>query len=73
MEPQFFVNLIIAIAGFGGGWIINSMSKAITRLEDKLADCPLIYVAKEDYRTDIQDIKSMLGKIFDRLDNKVDK
>ena len=73
MEPQFFVNILIAIAGFGGGWIINSISKSVTRLEDKIADFPHIYVGKEDYRSDIQDIKSMLGKIFDRLENKADK
>jgi hypothetical protein len=30
-------------------------------------------VAKDDYKTDIGDIKMMLGKIFDRLDQKADK
>jgi hypothetical protein len=34
---------------------------------------PLTYVAKDDYRRDIDDIKEMLGKIFDKLDAKVDK
>ena len=28
---------------------------------------------KDDYRIDIADIKGMLGRIFDRLDGKVDK
>ena len=36
-------------------------------------DIPRTYVAREDYRADIREIKDMLGKIFDRLDGKVDK
>ena len=34
---------------------------------------PHMYVGREDYRADMRDIKDMLGKIFDKLDNKVDK
>ena len=34
---------------------------------------PMMYVNREDYREDIHDIKGMLGKIFDRLDDKVSK
>jgi hypothetical protein len=33
----------------------------------------MIYVNRDDYRSDIQDIKGMLGKIFDRLDQKADR
>ena len=36
-------------------------------------DLPRTYVLKEDYRRDIYEIKDMLGKIFDKLDSKVDK
>jgi hypothetical protein len=31
------------------------------------------YVSKDDYKTDIQDLKEMLKAIFDRLDRKADK
>jgi hypothetical protein len=31
------------------------------------------YVSKDDYRADIQDIKSMVKAIFDRLERKADK
>ena len=30
-------------------------------------------VTRDDYRSDLKEIKEMLGKIFDRLDNKADK
>ncbi len=32
-----------------------------------------MYVTRDDYRSDITEIKQMLGKIFDKLDTKVDK
>jgi hypothetical protein len=34
---------------------------------------PHTYVSKDDYRHDIDEIKAMLGKIFDKLESKVDR
>ena len=73
MEPQFLINVGFAAAGFFGGWLINSMTRSITRLEDKMSDLPLLYVNKDDYKSDINDMKQMLSKIFDKLDGKADK
>ena len=73
METQFLINVGFAIAGCLGGWILNNISRAIVRLEDKVADLPHIYVQKDDYRRDIDDIKGMLKQIFNKLDAKADK
>ena len=73
METQTIINIAIALSGGFGGWILNSLSRSIIKIEDRLADMPLLYVTKDDYTTDIAEIKGMLGRIFDRLDNKVDK
>ena len=73
MEPQFVINVLFAIAGAFGGWILNSISRSIIKIEDRIADMPLQYVTKDDYKADIAEIKGMLGRIFDRLDQKVDK
>lgn len=73
MEPQFLINVGFTVAGFFGGWILNNISKAIVRLEDKMSDLPHVYVQKDDYRRDIDDVKGMLKQIFDKLDNKADK
>lgn len=73
MDAQFIIEAILVIAGFFGGWVINSLSKSIIRIEDRLSDMPHIYVSKDDYKHDIDEIKGMLSKIFDRLDGKVDK
>ena len=73
MEPQFLINILFAAAGAAFGWILNSISRSIIRIEDRMAEMPMMYVNRDDYRADIQDIKGMLGKIFDRLDQKADR
>ena len=73
MEPQFLINILFAAAGAAFGWILNSISRSIVRIEDRISEMPMIYVNRDDYRTDISDIKNMLGKIFDRLEKKADR
>jgi hypothetical protein len=73
MDQQTLINVAFGVAGAFGGWILNSLSRSILRIEDRMAEMPLQYVTRDDYRVDIADIKGMLSRIFDKLDNKVDK
>ena len=73
MDAQFIFNSVVGIAAFLGGWVLNNITKAIERLDKDVREMPRAYVSKDDYRRDIDDIKEMLGKIFDKLDAKVDK
>jgi len=73
MDTQTLINLAFGALGALGGWVLNSLSRSILRIEDRLLELPMQYVTKEDYRMDISEIKEMLNKIFDKLDNKVDK
>ena len=73
MDTQTIINVAMGLAGFFGGWVVNSLSKSIIRIEDRISEMPLLYVTKDDYKRDIDEIKSMLTRIFDRLDDKVDK
>ena len=73
METQQLVNIALGLAAFFGGWVLNSLTKAIERLDDDVRALPANYVSKDDYRLDINEIKDMLGKIFDKLDTKADK
>jgi hypothetical protein len=73
VEPQFLINILFAAAGAAFGWILNSISRSIVRIEDRIAEMPIMYVNRDDYRSDIHEIKGMLGKIFDRLDQKADR
>ena len=73
MEPQFLINILFATAGAAFGWILNIISRSIVRIEDRISEMPMVYVNRDDYRSDITEIKAMLGKIFDRLEQKADR
>jgi len=73
MDTQQIINVALGLVAFLGGWVLNNITKAIERLDTDVRAMPMTYMAKDDYRRDIDDIKEMLGKIFDKLDAKVDK
>jgi hypothetical protein len=73
MDNQQLFNLVISVAGFLAIYVINNLTRQIQRLEDKVNELPHTYVAKDDYRSDISEIKSILKQIFDKLDGKADK
>ena len=58
-------------------WLAMEMWSAVKELKSDLGklreDLPRTYVLKEDYRRDIYEIKEMLTRIFDKLDDKADK
>lgn len=73
MENQQIINVALGLIAFLGGWVLNNITKAIERLDTDVRAMPTNYITKDDYRHDIYEVKEMLGKIFDKLDNKVDK
>tara|TARA_R110000868_G_scaffold171552_3_gene407240 strand:+ start:1528 stop:1755 length:228 start_codon:yes stop_codon:yes gene_type:complete len=73
MDSQMMFNVGITLIGFLGGWTLNRIYQAIDRLDKDVRDMPHVYVSKDDYKSDLSDIKSMLNKIFDKLDTKADK
>jgi len=73
MDNQQVFNLIIAVAGFLAAFIFNTITTKLQKIEDKLNEMPRTYVSKDDYRSDIAEIKSILKQIFDKLDSKQDK
>lgn len=73
MDPQLLINIGFGAAGAFGMWILNRLNRSVEKIEDNVKDMPLRYVTKDDYKADITEIKGMLGKIFDRLETKVDK
>ena len=77
MENQHLINGLIG-GGFAIlGWFARELWGAVKELRADLAalreDLPKEYVAKDDYREDIKEIKLLLAKIFEKLDAKVDK
>lgn len=73
MDTQTLFNIAVTLAGFLGGWILNNIWSSIRILDKDVRQMPHVYVTKEDYKSDISEIKTMLGRIFDKLDEKADK
>ena len=77
METQNLINLSLAGAASVLGWFARELWSAVKELKADLTtlreDLPRQYVIRDDHREDMRDIKSMLGKIFDKLDGKQDK
>ena len=77
MEYQSLINTGAGIAFTVAGWFAREIWTAVKELKSDLAklreELPKTYVTRDDNRDDIREIKEMLGKIFDKLDDKVDK
>jgi uncharacterized coiled-coil DUF342 family protein len=77
MDSQNLINAALAVASSVTGWFARELWSAVKELKSDLArlreELPKTYVARDDYRDDIKEIKDMLTRLFDRLDNKADK
>ena len=73
MDYQVLFNGAVIVASFFGGWTLNSITKTIERLDADVRALPLNYVARIDYREDIRELKDIMNKVFERLENKADK
>lgn len=73
MDNQQLFNIVVSVGGFLAVYVFNSVTTKLQKLEDKINDLPHSYVAKDDYRNDIAEVKDILKQIFNKLDNKQDK
>jgi hypothetical protein len=77
MDYQSLLNAGLVLVSSVTGWFARELWAAVKELKIDLAklreDLPKEYVAKNDYKDDIRELKDMIGKIFDKLDSKSDK
>ena len=73
MIDQQTINIALGAVMTVIGWFARELWTAVQKLKDDLAELPKVYVARLDYKDDMREVKEMLNKIFDRLDNKADK
>lgn len=77
MDNQQIFNFVVAIAAFLAVFVFNQTTRKIQKLEDDMTtlreNLLKDYVQKDDYKSDIAEIKSILRQIFDKLDSKQDK
>jgi len=77
MSDQQIINGLFSVVFVCFGWYAREMWSAVKDLKQDLAklreQLPREYVPKDDYRADIKELKEMLTRVFDRLDDKADK
>tara|TARA_B110000495_G_C22497075_1_gene305470 strand:+ start:325 stop:558 length:234 start_codon:yes stop_codon:yes gene_type:complete len=77
MEFQSLFNAGFGLLSVFIGWYLRVVWSAITSLQSDVKEIeryvPTTFVRRDDYQLDIAEIKAMLIRIVDKLDNKVDK
>ena len=79
IDFQFFVNALIGVVSFLGGWILKVFSEKIKRIEEKCDDrderminlvitLPKEYVRKDDFHRFTEN----MNERFDRLEDKME-
>ena len=66
-DAQVLFNIILGVAAFLGGWVVNNLTRTIERLDKDIRDLPHVYVRREDYRDDIEYIRKTLDDIFNLI------
>lgn len=74
MDTQSLLNLAFSTAGLILGWFLRELWTAVKELKSDLAklreELPKDYVAKDDYRQDVKELKDMIAKLFDILERR---
>jgi predicted amidophosphoribosyltransferase len=77
MEWQQIINLAFGVTLPVAGWFFRQLWDAVQKLKDDIKkieiDLPTSYVKKTELESQYNKIEAMLEKIWDRLDQKVDK
>ena len=77
MEALGAFQLLLAVAVSVAGWFLRSLHDDHRKLTDKFTDhekgVMRDFVRRDDYHNDIRDIRAMLDKIFNQLNDKADK
>ena len=76
-EWQSLFNAAVFLITAVLGWFARELWSAVKELQSDLSrlreDLPKTYVDRNDYRSDMAEVKALLTKIFDKLDTKKDK
>lgn len=83
-DPQTLFNILVAVVGFLGGWVLNSLRDSIKTLHDSDTDLRTkvqtievlvagTYVKRDDIDKITHAIFAKLDKIENKIDQKADK
>lgn len=74
---QTIVNWAFGLVGTLGGFVLKAMWDAITQMRKDLGELndkiSREYVRRDDFKDHAKEVKEMLTRIFDKLDEKANK
>lgn len=77
LDFQILFNAAVGLIFIGLGWFFRQLWDAVEKLKQDLhtieKDLPISYIRRDEFSESIREIKDMLNKISDKLDNKADK
>lgn len=80
MDTQTLINILFAVAGAMGGWILNNLKtsiealqKADTTLADKVQHIEVLVAGTYVKRDDLDKVTSVVHQRFDKIEEKLDK
>jgi CHASE3 domain sensor protein len=84
MDYQTAFNIVFALSGFLGGWVLNGLRDSLKSLQaadesltEKVQAIEVLvagqYVKREDFSAVSKAMFEKLDKIYDKLDTKADK
>ena len=77
LDHQVIINAGLGVLLALVGWFARQVWDAVKDLQREIrdieVDLPRNYIRRDEFMDNMREIKDMLGKIFDRLDNKADK
>lgn len=79
-DVQWLINLIIALCGAFGAYVLRSVSaeqkdmqEAHARLAARIDNMPNVYARRDDLKDAIERIETVLDRIESKIDRKADK
>jgi hypothetical protein len=77
MDSQFIINAVGGLLAIIVGWLGRELWDAVQKMKAEMKELeinlPTNYVRKDDMESRFDKLEVMLNKLFDRLDQKVDK
>lgn len=77
MDSQTLINAIGGLLALVVGWLGRELWDAVQKLKTDMKDLeinlPTNYVRKDDMESRFDKLEAMLNRLFEKLDNKVDK
>jgi len=77
MDFNIVLNIVLGSSLAIGGWFVRQIWDAVQKLKDDLkkieVDIPTNYVRKDEMTARFDRIEDLLDKLYEKLDNKVDK